>query len=55
LFTYINKILLNICAKVYLDPLIRLKVIYLKLWQNMIILLHEPNYLFYFCAGFNFR
>jgi len=39
---HINKILINIRAKIYLDPLIRLKVIYLKLQQNMIILLHEP-------------
>jgi len=29
---------MNIRAKVHLDPLTRLKVIYLKLQQNMIIL-----------------
>jgi len=37
-----NKTLINIHAKVRLDALIRLKVMYLKLQQNMVIALHRP-------------
>ena len=39
LFTYINK-LVNICAKVCLDSIIRLKIIYIKCTANMIIYDH---------------
>jgi len=35
---YINKTLINIRAKIYLNLLTRLKVIYLKLQQNRIII-----------------
>jgi len=54
-FTYTTK-LINIRAKVYLDPLIRSKVIYLKLQQNIVISLHKSLnqiiYYFIFCSWF---
>jgi len=42
-FTHTNKTLINIQnAKVYLNLFIHLKIIYLKLQQNIIISLYEP-------------
>jgi len=47
IYTSINKILINVHAKVHLNSFIRLKIIYLKLQENMIIVLHKSNYLLF--------
>jgi len=44
---YINKTLINIHTKVHLDPFTRLKIIYLKLQQNIKIALYKPNSLLF--------